>query len=295
MAESLALRQLAEVQPQAAEFFGRVLRSGKLSHAYLFKAHPWLARPVVTALAQALFCPQQGCLHCPVCQAVARESWPDLHFIRTAPEAKSPVLKLAQIKQLIAQVALPPVQSALQIFVLEQAEHMNTESGNALLKTLEEPATPSLFILVSAYPSKVLPTLRSRSQQILLRIPPQGIERLAEGKLWHWDQLEQITHLEAQLALYRYLEGLDRQTLMLQFQLFQTECWQRLRTFLQQKPSPALLKRARAYLDLFEQVLETASAYGNTRLALEFFCQDFVLLRRQQLRRHHNSSDPITA
>jgi len=288
MTESQVLSALKPSQPLAVGFFQQVLKSMRLSHAYLFKSQPVVAAPLITALAQSLFCPNRGCGTCPTCLSVAHERWPDLHFVRTAPEAKSPILKLAQIKKLIEQVSLPPLQSAVQIFVIEHAENMNAESGNALLKTLEEPVSSSLLILVSPYPARVLPTLRSRSQQVTLQLNhnPGSSETSPEtAELWSWEQLEAITNVEGQFNLYRYLEGLTRPVLVLQMQLWQKACWQRLRGHLAKKPSVTLLRRAQSYLSLFEQTLETLSVYGNTKLALEFFCGDFVRLRRQQSER----------
>lgn len=286
---SQVLSALKPTQPLAVDFFQQALQSQRLSHAYLLKGQPVVAAPLITALAQSLFCPTGGCGQCPPCLSVAHESWPDLHFVRTAPEAKSPILKLAQIKKLIEQVALPPLQSAAQIFVIEHAENMNAESGNALLKTLEEPVSSSVLLLVSPYPARVLPTLRSRTQQIALQVnhtSQAGSEPNSEStELWSWEQLEAITTVEGQLGLYRYLEGLTRPVLILQMQLWQKACWQRLREHLQKKPSVALLRRAQTYLSLFEHTLETLSVYGNTKLALEFFCGDFVQLRRQQSQR----------
>ncbi|MBT9544357.1 MAG: hypothetical protein IV090_03130 [Candidatus Sericytochromatia bacterium] len=292
MTESQVLSALKPSQPLAVGFFQQVLKSQRLSHAYLLKSQPVVAAPLITALAQSLFCPNGGCGACSTCLSVAHESWPDLHFVRTAPEAKSPILKLAQIKKLIEQVTLPPLQSKVQIFVIEHAENMNAESGNALLKTLEEPVSSSLLILVSPYPARVLPTLRSRSQQVALQVghsPSSADSNPENADLWSWEQLEAIINVEGQLSLYRYLEGLTRPVLVLQMQLWQKACWQRLRGHLQKKPSVSLLRRAQAYLSLFEQTLETLSVYGNTKLALEFFCGDFVRLRRQQSERRNLS------
>lgn len=289
MTQSQVLFALKSSQPLAVGFFQQVLQSQRLSHAYLLKGQPVVAAPLITALAQSLFCPQGGCGSCTTCLSVAQESWPDLHFVRTAPEAKSPILKLAQIKKLIEQVTLPPSQSAVQIFVIEHAENMNAESGNALLKTLEEPVSSSVLLLVSPYPARVLSTLRSRAQQVALQVSQashsEGTLSPETAELWSWEQLEAITNVEGQLTLYRYLEGLTRPVLVLQMQLWQKACWQRLRGHLQKKPSVSLLRRAQTYLSLFEQTLETLSVYGNTKLALEFFCGDFVRLRRQQSER----------
>ena len=155
---------------------------------------------------------------------------------------------------------------------------------NALLKTLEEPASDSLLILVSPYPARVLPTLRSRSQSVALRVSG-ATEAGFPAEFWSWEQLEQVTTTDMQLQLYRYLESLSHAQLILQLQLFQRECWRRLRAFIVQKASLALMRRARIYLETFEQTLEILAAHGNTKLALEFFCQDFVKLRRQQTER----------
>lgn len=85
---------------------------------------------------------------------------PDLHIY--IPEEKSDLHAIASMRQLIDEMALPPFESPRKIFVIQDAEKMLPSSSNALLKTLEEPPSDALIVLLSNAPEALLPTIRSR-------------------------------------------------------------------------------------------------------------------------------------
>jgi DNA polymerase III subunit delta' len=85
---------------------------------------------------------------------------PDLHLY--SPEGKSGLHSIASIRQLIEEVGLPPFEASCKIFIIYEAERMLPTSGNALLKTLEEPNLDTLLILLSKEPQALLPTIFSR-------------------------------------------------------------------------------------------------------------------------------------
>ena len=118
-------------------------------------------------------------------------------MVRGEGEGRHPRIKLKQIHQLIAQVSLPPVQSEYQVFIVHHAENMQKESSNALLKTLEEPASNSIIILLTPYIERILPTIRSRTQILSLATPlpmSEDLRNQAETpeNLWQWEALEKI-------------------------------------------------------------------------------------------------------
>lgn len=262
------------------------LQSGQLSHAYLFKGPVPLGLSLALALAQALFCREGGCGHCPTCLAVATGQFPDLYLIAGEGEGQNPVIKLTQIKRLIEQVSLPPLQASHQIFVLQQADNLNKEASNALLKTLEEPASNSILILLTPLVSRVLPTIRSRTQILPLIAPLNNAQGLLAGsaepaRFWSWEQLEQIQSPQRLPDLLAHLETLNHTDMGLQLQIFQRGCWEKIRGFIVQKHSLVGLRRAYRYLDLFEQAQRQVRATAHLKLISENLAQQFLQLRRQ--------------
>lgn len=77
-------------------------------------------------------------------------------------------IRLGQIKALLRTAARKPYQSKRRVFVILQADTMNEEAQNCLLKTLEEPAYDSFFLLVTEDERQLKPTIRSRCQRIPL-------------------------------------------------------------------------------------------------------------------------------
>lgn len=269
----------------AARLLSRAVLHQQLSHAYIFKGRQKLGLQLALALAQSLFCPQQGCNHCSVCISIQAGHFPDLYLIQGEGTGQKPTLKLAQIKQLVQQVALPPVQAEYQIFVLCDADNMNKESGNALLKTLEEPASDTILILLSQNLEYILPTLRSRSQILTLgRNIAQSEELLqqSEAELWHWDKLEKIKSLPLLSALETHLLELQPADLHLQMMLFQRQCWEKIQPFILEKHSIAGLKRARSYLQLFDDCLNALRTHAHPKLLITSFTQDFFAIRSQR-------------
>ncbi|PKL80439.1 MAG: hypothetical protein CVV27_00455 [Candidatus Melainabacteria bacterium HGW-Melainabacteria-1] len=282
---SLDLPELAQ-QSHAVRMLAHALFSDQLSHAYLFKGPVPLGLSLALGLAQAIFCPQRGCNRCHVCQVVAAGQYPDLHLIRGEGEGQHPTLKLAQIKHLISQVALPPVQSSHQLFILLQAENLNKESSNALLKTLEEPASNTIIILLTPLLERILPTIRSRAQILPLNAPMPSSESLLAGteagKFWQWETLEAIQSAAQLAQLQTQLESLTPAELGLQLQVFQRGCWRKIQSFIVAKRSSAGLRRAYAYLGLFETALAQLGANASPKLVSTSLAQKFLALRKQR-------------
>jgi DNA polymerase-3 subunit delta' len=93
------------------------------------------------------------------------------------------VIKIEQIRALGPQVAFKPYMGRRRVIIIDEAETMMVEGANALLKTLEEPSGETLFVLVTAAVSALLPTILSRCQ--LLRFAPltrQTIRHFLEGR-----------------------------------------------------------------------------------------------------------------
>lgn len=87
---------------------------------------------------------------------------PDLFIFE--PEGKLGLHTIETLRTLRDEVYLPPYESKRKVFIIKEAERMATPSANALLKSFEEPLSTSFILLISSYPEKILPTIRSRCQ-----------------------------------------------------------------------------------------------------------------------------------
>lgn len=171
----------------------RSLERGRLAHAYLFAGSPGIGKSLFARIfAKALLCLRNDgsnldiCGECSSCRQFDGESHPDYFFI-CKPEDKSEIpVKLFigdEEKRprdgLIYDLSLKPMTSSRRVAVIDDANLMNDEGANAMLKTLEEPPPHSLLILVAENLDAILPTIRSRCQ--LLRFAPlskQEVEAL---------------------------------------------------------------------------------------------------------------------
>jgi DNA polymerase-3 subunit delta' len=174
------------------ERFRRALRRGRLASSFLFAGPAGVGkRTFALKLAQAMLCQTQPeevldpCETCPSCIQVLAGTHPDLDLIGK-PDDKSfiPLELLIGDREhrrregLCHNIALKPYLGGRKIAVIDDADYLNTEGANALLKTLEEPPPRSVLILIGAAPAKQLPTIRSRCQ--LVRFQPLPIALVVE-------------------------------------------------------------------------------------------------------------------
>jgi DNA polymerase-3 subunit delta' len=168
-------------QDRAVSRLRLALSDGRLSQAYCFFGPPGVGkRTTALALAQAVNClagparapgaaTADACGTCAACRKVAVGLHPDVTEVR--PEGKT-VITIDQVREVTARAALRAYEGKTKVFILDPAELMQEPAANAILKTLEEPAGASLFILVTAAPSALLPTILSRCQGV--RFDPLG-------------------------------------------------------------------------------------------------------------------------
>jgi DNA polymerase-3 subunit delta' len=109
------------------------------------------------------------------------QNHPDLHVFH--PEGKSATHPMENIRKLIDEVALPPYEAKVKVFIIHDAHQMSSYSSNALLKTLEEPSLHSYFILLTNALDSMLSTIISRSRKIpFFAIPQPQIEKFVLEK-----------------------------------------------------------------------------------------------------------------
>lgn len=153
-------------QERAKRMLQNALRTGGLSHAYIFSGPVGSGRKrTALKLAQAVYCMERAddaCGQCLNCRKVEHGNHPDLHLV--APDGAT--IKIDQIRELQKQFAYRSTSAQTKIYVLEQADRMTVQAANSLLKFLEEPQADVIAILLTDNGNALLPTIRSRAQWI---------------------------------------------------------------------------------------------------------------------------------
>lgn len=151
------------------------LSNGTLPHALLFTGIDGIGkRLAATELALALNCSithgdtdgrpntLTSCGACPACRQILSGNHPDVQSV--TPEGN--LLRIDRIRLLIQTLAMKPFSARQRVVVIDQAQTMNKEAANALLKLLEEPPPHTTLILTASSRSELLPTITSRCRHI---------------------------------------------------------------------------------------------------------------------------------
>jgi DNA polymerase-3 subunit delta' len=170
-------------QKQPISILSQAVRHQKVAHAYLFSGPDGVGKKTTAlSLAQALNCHQQGgdaCMECSSCRKIEQGQHPDVQVIK--PEGE--YIKIEAIRRLQQEMASKPYEGRVKTQVIDEADRLTPQAANCLLKTLEEPASNSLLILVSAHPYNLLPTVVSRCQRLVFnQLAAEDIEQLLSGK-----------------------------------------------------------------------------------------------------------------
>ncbi len=185
-----------EPLPWQRPFWGslqQARRSGRLHHALLITGlagigKAWFAR----ALAQSLLCSQPDsagtpCGECRNCHWLRVGNHPDYRILEPDPESKSGEIKIDAVRDLSQSESLSAQAGGYKLTVIAPAERMNHYAANALLKTLEEPTSSSLFVLLSTRPNALPATVRSRCQHIHFPVPAEDLALAWLTRRWSSD------------------------------------------------------------------------------------------------------------
>jgi DNA polymerase-3 subunit delta' len=218
-------------QDRAIEILQRAFASGKWAHAYIFAGPEGVGKfKTASEWARLLLCKRpvikndfaDSCGTCQSCRLFDAGSNPDFAHIYKelrefteegkgkAPPVDLPIDVIREF--LVAKVSNRPTLSQRKVFIVSEAERLNTSSQNCLLKVLEEPPEYCCIVLLCTRMEKLLPTTKSRCQTIrfgpidesriieklrdmgLAETPARYFARLAQGSLGtacRWAQLEQ--------------------------------------------------------------------------------------------------------
>ena len=146
----------------------RAIANNRIANSYLFFGPPGVGKELIAKwFAKAVNCEEHdgdSCDTCISCKKIDKNYHPDV--ICVSPMARSRKIKIEQIRDLQRVVSLKPYEADYKVVIIIEAHTLTQEAGNALLKTLEEPPSNTILILVTHVPEALLPTIRSRVQEV---------------------------------------------------------------------------------------------------------------------------------
>lgn len=148
------------------EVLRKIVEGKNIPHALLFSGPEKVGKKkIAMEFVKNVFC-DKLCGECYPCRTIDSGNFPDLTIL-------SPVegnIEIEQVRDLQNRLSLKSYNNSLKVGIVNDAHMMRKDAQNALLKTLEEPKGDTLLILITAYPEMLLPTIRSRLQQVKFSI-----------------------------------------------------------------------------------------------------------------------------
>ena len=157
-------------QPEAIEQLRRVVedKDSGFQHSWLFTGPAGSGRSTLArAFAAALQCDKNGCGECTSCRLIAADAHPDVRMLAT----DKVIISIEEVRQLVQFAALGSTLGEYRVVIIEDADRMTERTSNVLLKALEEPQPKTVWILCAPSAADMLPTIRSRTRNVVLRLP----------------------------------------------------------------------------------------------------------------------------
>ncbi len=140
-----------------------------MSHAWLITGPPGSGRSnAARAFAAALQCERGGCGQCSACRTSLSGAHPDVTLVRTEQLS----IGVDEVRELVRRAAMSPTLGGFQILVVEDADRVTERGADALLKSIEEPAPRTVWLLCAPTADDVVATIRSRCRLLTLQTPP---------------------------------------------------------------------------------------------------------------------------
>lgn len=165
------------------EHLQRAIRMRTVSHAYLLVGEKEAGREqLAEALAQTMQCREpvekngrlEPCGLCHDCMQAQASTHPDIQHLQ---HAKPNLISVEEIRSMCADVQIKPYQREHKFYIISDAEKMNAQAQNALLKTLEEPPAYAHLLLLTSGENQLLPTVLSRC--VMLKMQPASDRQIA--------------------------------------------------------------------------------------------------------------------
>ena len=158
----------------------QALAQNRVGHSYLFSGIEATGKKTLALeFAKVVNCEKvdeinDSCGECPACLKISRHNHPDIFLV----EAEGHFIRIGAIREILAQMTFRPMEGKKRVYVIDNADRMNEEAANALLKTLEEPSPANILILVTAKPYTLPSTIISRCRH--MRFNPLSIDTVTK-------------------------------------------------------------------------------------------------------------------
>jgi len=246
----------------------KALQRGRCPNSLLFSGPEGVGKKdIALVVAKAMNCLQlsdDACEECESCKAINNGRFPDVMMFSPPKE----IIKIDQMRQLKHAAYLKPMIGKRRVFIVEEAEKMNAEASNSLLKVLEEPPSFSHIILIANNPYLVIPTIKSRCQILSFSpISREDIESVLLEKGFEKEQAKMISLI---------VRGNMKQAMNLDWEEVQTKRNLALQFFI----SLLTKENAASFLESFsstrsldrlelEQIFDILSSFGRDLILLK--------------------------
>jgi DNA polymerase III subunit delta' len=180
-------------QDRAVKALRSALLRDQVHHAYLLAGPAGVGKELLArTFAQAANCEEEDpaarpCGKCESCLGLLRGNFPDVIAVMPQAElvarglvgradlegAPSKEIRVDEVRALARRLSLKALRGRRKLAIVKPADAMNERAQNTLLKTLEEPPPATTFLLLSAHPDSLLPTIRSRCARVQLGPVPE--------------------------------------------------------------------------------------------------------------------------
>lgn len=165
---------------QIKEHFEQAMASSHVSHCYILNGESGLGKMLFAkTFAQMLQCTGEGdkpCMQCHSCKQFLSGNHPDVIYVG---HEKPNIIGVDDVRdRVVNDMAIKPYSSQYKIYIVDEAEKMSIQAQNALLKTMEEPPSYGIIMLLTTNAKSFLDTIRSRS--VVLSLRPVSDEVMAQ-------------------------------------------------------------------------------------------------------------------
>ncbi len=173
-------------QPLVCNLLNRSLEHRRIHHGYLFAGEESETEMIALAFAQSLNCEKNDgdfCGQCSSCKMIAKNQHPDIYIV--CPGSQSRRILISQIRELEKSIFLRASSARIKVVIIRAVDRLQPEAQDAFLKTLEEPPSKTVFLLLTEEPQQLKETILSRC----LRVPFRPASK--KGKTEHEQQIEE--------------------------------------------------------------------------------------------------------
>ncbi len=173
-------------QEDAKKLLKNAVISGNHSHAYILSGEKGSGKMMLAeAFATMLQCENpsdDACMECHSCKQSLSRNNPDIIYV-TREEGKANIGVDVVREKIVNDVDIKPYSNKYKIYIVDEAERMNQQAQNAILKTIEEPPEYAIIILLTANHNAFLQTILSRCVLIQMKsVDTESIKNILKNK-----------------------------------------------------------------------------------------------------------------